>query len=454
MHEYSPETDNVVRALADLSRRRLAQPRSLGRIPRAAELQQSLGSTITRDGIGAERAIELWSNVIEPSCLSLDHPRFFAFMPNSPSIYAAAFDGVVGAASIYAGAWLEGAGAICAENEVIRWIADLAGFPSSAGGTFMSGGTSGNLSALVAARHHALSRSSGVTKDNAKVCIGKSTHSSVRYLLESVMGVDVIVVPADDRGRLTGELLRAQLGSMGSRARTGVFAVIATAGSTNAGTVDDLQGIAEVAEEFGWWFHVDGAYGGAGLLATETRELFRGVDRADSLIIDPHKWLFGPYDSCAIVYRDRAQGRAAHTQKAAYLDPLTDADEVNPSDLGTHLTRRARGMPLWFSLAAHGTGAYQAAVEQTLRTAREGADLVRADPHLNLLIEPDLSVLLFERLGWIASDYTSWSTRLLRDQIAFVTPTQHGDKPCIRLAILNPKTTVGDIAAILESTHQ
>ncbi|MFH5879387.1 pyridoxal phosphate-dependent decarboxylase family protein [Arthrobacter sp. NA-172] len=335
----------------------------------------------------------------------------------------------------------------------IRWIADLAGFPASAGGTFMSGGTSGNLSALVAARHRALSSDSGVTRGNAKVCIGEGTHSSVRYLLESVMGVEVVVVPADDRGRLTGKLLRATLDSMGSEARAGVFAIVATAGSTNAGTVDDLQGIADVAEEGRLWLHVDGAYGGAGLLATEKRDLYRGIDRADSLIIDPHKWLFGPYDSCAIVYRDGAQGRAAHTQNASYLDPLADAEEMNPSDLGMHLTRRARGIPLWFSLAAHGVGAYQAAVEQTLRTARQGAELIRANPDLNLLVEPDLSVLLFERRGWTASDYTSLSERLLNDQVAFVTPTQHAGKPCYRLAILNPKTTIGDIEAILELMH-
>jgi L-2,4-diaminobutyrate decarboxylase len=453
MHEFTAESDAVVRALSELSRRRLAEPPSIGSAPGAADLKPSLEHTITREGIGAERAIDLWTDVIEPACLSADHPRFLAFMPNSPSIYAAAFDGVVGAASIYAGAWLEGAGAICAENQVIRWIADLAGFPASAGGTFMSGGTSGNLSALVAARHRALSSDSGVTRGNAKVCIGEGTHSSVRYLLESVMGVEVVVVPADDRGRLTGKLLRAKLDSMGSKARAGVFAIVATAGSTNAGTVDDLQGIADVAEEGGWWLHVDGAYGGAGLLATETRDLFTGIERADSLIVDPHKWLFGPYDSCAIVYRDCAQGRAAHTQNASYLDPLADAEELNPSDLGPHLTRRARGLPLWFSLAAHGVGAYQAAVEQTLRTARQGADLIRANPDLNLLVEPDLSVLLFERRGWTASDYTSFSERLLSEQIAFVTPTKHAEKPCIRFAILNPKTTVGDIEAILELMH-
>ncbi|WP_086708381.1 pyridoxal phosphate-dependent decarboxylase family protein [Streptomyces antimycoticus] len=453
MHEYTPAADQVVRTLADLTRRRLAEPRSLGRIPSATELQQSLGSTITPDGVGAHHATELWSEVIAPACLSPDHPRFFAFMPNCPTIYSAAFDGLVGASSIYAGAWLEGAGAIHAENQVLRWIADLAGFPASAGGTFVSGGTTGNLSALVAARHSARSADERRSTAGAAVCISESTHSSIRYLLESVMGVDVITVPPDDRGRLTGKQLGSYTQSIGPDKRAEIFAVVATAGSTNAGTVDDLEGVADVAEEFGWWLHVDGAYGGAGLLAPELEDLYRGIERADSFIVDPHKWLFGPYDSCALVYRDRELAQAAHAQNAAYLDPLADASEVNPSDLGTHLTRRARGLPLWFSLAAHGTNAYRAAIEQTLLVARAGADLIRADEHLKLLVEPDLSVLLFERTGWDSSDYSAWSSQLLRDQVAFVTPTQHKGEPCIRLAILNPTTTVDDLLAIFESMH-
>jgi glutamate/tyrosine decarboxylase-like PLP-dependent enzyme len=163
-----------------------------------------------------------------------------------------------------------------------------------------------------------------------------------------------------------------------------VFAIVATSGTTNAGVIDDLDGIADVCAELGVWFHVDGAYGGAGLAAPSVRPRYHGIERADSFIVDPHKWLFAPFDCCALVYRDPRRSRRAHTQHAEYLDVL-HADDVdghdddwNPSDYAHHLSRRARGLPFWFSLATYGTDAYRDAVETTLtgrarrRRAREG----------------------------------------------------------------------------------
>jgi glutamate/tyrosine decarboxylase-like PLP-dependent enzyme len=233
--------------------------------------------------------------------------------------------------------------------------------------------------------------------------------------------------------------------------RDGIFAVVATAGTTNLGVVDDIAGIADVAAEHGWWLHVDGAYGGAGLAAPSVRHLFDGVERADSFIVDPHKWLFAPFDSCALIYRDPAQARAAHTQHAGYLDPVTVEGEWNPSDFAIQLTRRARGLPFWFSLAVHGTDAYCAAVEHTLTVARAGAQLIRAAPHLRLVAEPDLTVLIFERIGWDEDDYAAWSARMLAAQVAFVTPTRHAGRVCTRFAIVNPETTPEDLALIIDS---
>jgi glutamate/tyrosine decarboxylase-like PLP-dependent enzyme len=206
-----------------------------------------------------------------------------------------------------------------------------------------------------------------------------------------------------------------------------------------------------VARERGWWFHVDGAYGGAGLAAPSVRHLFAGVEQADSFIVDPHKWLFAPFDSCALIYRDPVQARVAHTQHAGYLDPVTVDGEWNPSDFAIQLTRRARGLPFWFSLAVHGTDAYRDAIERTLAVARAGADLIRTAGHVRLLVEPDLTVLVFERIGWDSEDYTRWSTRLLDEQFAFVTPTRHAGRVCTRFAIVNPLTTEQDLAAIIDS---
>ena len=155
-----------------------------------------------------------------------------------------------------------------------------------------------------------------------------------------------------------------------------MFAIVATSGTTNAGVIDDLAAVAEAAAELGTWMHVDGAYGGAALAAPSVRARFAGIEAADSFIVDPHKWLFAPFDSCALLYRDPEIARQAHTQHAEYLEILHAGDarlsspEWNASDYAHHLSRRARGLPLWFSLATHGTRAYTDAIETTLRVAR------------------------------------------------------------------------------------
>ncbi len=415
-----------------------------------AELEELAGRTVTAEGIGSTEALRLWHDILAPACLSVDHPRYLSFIPSAPTKAAAAFDMLVGATSVYSGSWLEGSGAVYAENQALRWIADLAGLPAEAGGAFVQGGTIGNLSALVAARESALHRR-GSRPARWAVCTTEQTHSSVEHALRVVMDVDMVVVPGDERGRMTGEALRETLARLEPERRDGVFAVVATAGSTNLGIVDDIAGIADVADEHGFWLHVDGAYGGAGLAAPSVRHLFAGVERADSFIVDPHKWLFAPFDACALLYRDPVQARVAHTQHASYLDPVNVEGEWNPSDFAIQLTRRARGLPFWYSLAVHGTDAYTAAVERTLDVTRQGAEVIRSREHVRLLLEPELSVLVFERVGWDADMYARWSSRILDEQLGFVVPTKHQGKVCTRFAVVNPLTSADDLATLVDS---
>jgi len=450
VHRYTPDDDVTARALAEYCLWRLEINAPLDRPATPAELEALAGTTITEKGIGGAEAMRIWADVLAPTCLSVDHPRYLSFIPSAPTKAAAAFDMVVGASSVYSGSWLEGSGAVYAENQALRWLADLAGLPRTSGGAFVQGGTIGNLSALVAAREAAFEHR-GRRPERWAVCVTGETHSSVKHALRVVMDVEIVEVPGDERGRMTGEALRSVVGSLPDEQREQIFAVVATAGTTNLGVVDDIAGIAEVASGHGWWLHVDGAYGGAGLAAPSVRHLFDGIEAADSFIVDPHKWLFAPFDACALIYRDPVLGRAAHTQRASYLDAVNVDGEWNPSDYAVQLSRRARGLPFWFSLALHGTAAYRDAVEQTLTIARAGAELIRSAPHLNLLVEPDLSVLIFERLGWDAADYDRWSARLLDQQLAFVTPTRHRGRVCTRFAIVNPLTTEDDLALITES---
>ena len=257
------------------------------------------------------------------------------------------------------------------------------------------------------------------------------------------MGVELVTVPGE---RLTGDGLAPVLAGVADRC----FAVVATAGSTNLGLVDDLASIAEVCRRHGVWLHVDGAYGGAALAAPSARHRFAGIEHADSFIVDPHKWLFAPFDACALLYRDPTLAKACHAQHADYLEVLYGT-EWNPSDYAVHLTRRARGLPLWFSLAAYGTQAYADAVETCLRTAREAAELVKAAPHVELVLEPELSVVVLRRPGWREEDYRAWSLALLRSGDGFAVPSAHDGEPILRLCIVNTRSTADDIAVILDS---
>ncbi len=454
MHTYTAQEDRTTHELARLCIDRLATRTPLDRPLTPAELEELAGATVRPEGIGPDEAVRLWQDVLAPACLSVDHPRYLSFIPSAPTKAAAGFDMLVGATSVYGGSWLEGSGAVYAENQALRWIADLAGLPAGAGGVFVQGGTVGNLSALVAARE-AAKHARGPLTGNQRwaACVTAETHSSVKHALQVVMDVEVIEVPGDSRGRMTGVALRSVVDELPADVRAGVFAIVATAGTTNLGVVDDIAGVAAVAREQGWWLHVDGAYGGAGLAAPSVRHLFDGVEHADSFIVDPHKWLFAPFDSCALIYRDPVQARAAHTQTAGYLDPVTVEGEWNPSDFAIQLTRRARGLPFWFSLAVHGTDAYCAAVEHTLAVAREGRTIIDDRAHTRLLVEPDLSVLVFERIGWDGDQYARWSSRILDEQLGFVTPTRHAGQVCTRFAVVNPLTTADDLAQLIDSMH-
>jgi glutamate/tyrosine decarboxylase-like PLP-dependent enzyme len=451
MHQYDAYVEGLARAIVDFATARLRlDPVPLDGTRPADELAAETGQTVTSAGIGGDEALRLFDTVLSRACISVDHPRNLSFIPAAPTKAAVMFDLVVGASSVYAGSWLDGAGAVFAENQALRWLADLAGFPPQAGGVFVQGGTVGNLSALVAARHRArarLAEHGRPAPPRWRFACGAEAHSSL-YQAARVLDVDVVTVPSR-AGKLTGGALAATLDALGPDDAAGVFAVVATGGTTQFGLVDDIRGVVDVAREHGLWVHIDGAYGLAALAAPSARPLFDGVADADSFIVDPHKWLFAPFDACAIVYRDPATARAAHAQKAGYLEVLDSPGAWNPADYAIGLSRRARGLPFWFSLATHGTDAYRDAVETCLATARSAAEQVQVLPYTELVRDVELSVVVLRRLGWAPSSYYQWTAKLLHDGFAFVTPTVHEGETVTRFAVVNPLTTPDDIAAIL-----
>ncbi len=447
MHTVTPEIERAADGVVDYVRDRLrARPRRFARARTPAEMQAAAGETVTEDGIGADAALRLFAETLAPASVPVENPRFLAFIPTAPTPAAKLFDVALSATPMYAGSWRSSAGSVYAENQALRWLAGLAGLPATAGGCFVQGGTVGNLSALVSARHaHRAEHGRGGAP--LRVAATGQAHSSVVSALD-VMDVGVLAVEADGRGRMTGAALDAALARDGGE---GVFAVAATGGTTNLGVIDDLAGIADVCARHGLWLHVDAAYGGAGLAAPSVRPRFAGIERCDSFIVDPHKWLFAPFDSCALIYRRPELAQAAHRQHAGYLDAARVGADWNPSDYAIHLTRRARGLPFWFSLATHGTRAYTEAVEGTLRVAREARAEIERRGYLQLANDTDLTVLCIRRLGWTADDYRAWSARNLSDGVALVTPTELDGEIMTRICILNPLTTVEDIAAILDT---
>jgi len=450
MHAISPDTTRAVDDVLDYARRRaLYQDVPLDKPMTPRELERLASGSITAEGIGARRAIALFENVLAPACISTDHPGYLSFIPSAPSKASLAFDVVVSASAVYGGSWMEGAGAVFAENEVLHWLAKEFGMPAAAGGVFVQGGTIGNLSALVTARDAARRRAAdGARAAPARwvVVCSAEAHSSIASAA-AVMDVDVATAEVDADGRLRGEAVARVLDVHGDA----VFAVVATGGTTNFGIVDDIAGVGAVARERGAWFHVDGAYGLAAMLVPELRPAFEGVGLADSVIVDPHKWLFAPFDACALLYREPSLALEAHTQKAEYLDTLTGTPDWNPSDLAIQLTRRARGLPLWFSLATHGTEQYRATIGHGIDLARRIADEIRARDGLSLVRDPQLSVVVFRRDGWSLADYEAWSAKLLDDQQGFVVPSSHRGEPVLRFAIISPLTTFELLTGILDT---
>ncbi len=412
------------------------------------QLQAEAGQTITPEGLGGREVMRLFEEVLGPACLSIDHPRYLSFIPAAPTEAATLFDLIVSATSIYGGSWLEGSGAVYAENQTLRWLADLAGLPVGAGGTFVSGGSIANLSALAVAR--TVWRDADPSREERRpiVLLSEAAHSSNASAL-ALLDLRSLPVEVDDADRMTAATIREAVDGLSPDERAAICAVVATAGLTNTGTIDDLAAAADAAAELGAWYHVDGAYGGAALCSSTRRERFGGIHRADSLTVDPHKWLFAPYDCAAIIYRDPRLAKRTFTQHASYLDVLTEAEDWSPSDYAPHLTRRARGLPTWFSLAVHGTDAYRDAVDTTIATTDDAAALIRGLDHLELVVEPELSVIVFRRTGWTRQQYAAWSAQLLADQTGFVVPTSWRGETVLRICITNPRTTLDDVRACL-----
>jgi glutamate/tyrosine decarboxylase-like PLP-dependent enzyme len=416
----------------------------------ARQLEEALAGSICAEGIGGTEALRRWAEVIVPATRAMGDAMNLAYVPSAPTAASLTIDLALSSAQIMGALWETGAGAIAAENQALAWLAGLAGFPHGAGGAFVQGGTIGNLSAITTARTRARSERQDrgtAPPERWVLAAGEAAHSSIAAAA-NVMDVDVLWIDGDDGGRLDGASLTAALD--GCKDPSAVFAVVANAGATNAGIVDRLDSLAAVCAARRIWIHVDGAYGLAAMASPSMRRRLAGIEHADSFVVDPHKWLFAPYDACALVYRDPRWAAAAHSQYAGYLEQI-DRDVWNPSDYAIQLSRRARGIPLWFSLATYGTDAYAAAIDQVHATCQAVVAGIEARPHLDLVLAPDLTVVLFRRPGWDEQQMRSWSAEQARLGTALIVPTRWQGELLFRLCFVNPATDAEQVLAVLDT---
>lgn len=384
----------------------------------------------------------------------IGHPRFFAFVPSPNNFVSVLADALAAGLNPFCGTWLAGPGPGEVELVTIDWLRQLCGLPEGAGGLFVSGGSVANLTALVVAREERLA----APIERGVAYYSDQTHSSVERALR-VLGLPssgLRRLPSDGALRLPVEALRAALAA-DRAAGLAPFCVVANAGTTNTGAVDPLPELADLCAAEGLWLHVDGAYGAAAVIAPRCRAELAGLERADSLSLDPHKWLFQPLEIGCVLLRDRRLLRRTFHVLPEYLQDVDRGlEEVNFCDYGVQLTRGFRALKLWMSIQVFGLAAFRRAVERGVELAERAQELLAADPRWRVVSPARLAVVCFrfvppgapeEVLEAINRGVTD---ELLKDATAFASSTRLGGRTVLRLCTINPRTTDEDLAWTLE----
>ena len=401
------------------------------------------------------------------------HPRFFAFIPGPSNLVSALAELLRTGYNVFAGSWLEGSAPAIAELVTLDWICKLAGYPETASGTFLSGGSLANLSALVTARDAVLQPQDYL---HAVIYGSDQTHSSILRAMR-ILGFQKDQfrrLPSDNEYRLPPDRLRRAIQQ--DRAAGKIpFCVIANAGTTNTGAIDPLASIADICAEEKLWLHADGAYGASALFCERGRTLLRGLERTDSFTLDPHKWLFQPFDCAVLLVRDsKALRHAFHVREdeAEYLqDARGKEEEINLWDYSPELTRPFRALKLWMSLQVFGADAFTAAIERTFYLAEFAEQQLLADVLWEITTPAHMAVITFRAVpaNWKAnsSDATvkkkidalnrAVAARMQAEGFALVLSTELRGQTVLRLCTINPRTTEDDIRktidALAEAAH-
>jgi len=377
-----------------------------------------------------------------PNNLHVDHPRFFAFVPGPNNFVSTMADALAAGFNIFNGTWFGGSAAAALELGVIRWLGRVCGLPSTAGGLFVSGGSVANMTGLMAARHALLQD----RVDGATVYFSDQTHSSVERALR-VIGFtpdQMRKLESDKKFRLSIQILRAAIADDRAKGLR-PFCIVANAGTTNTGAVDPLSELADIAAAEELWLHVDGAFGAASILSERGREMLSGLERADSLTLDPHKWLFQSFECGCVLVRDAALLKSAFQIKADYLrDVYREIEEINPCDYGIQLTRSFRALKVWLSMQTFGVAAFRQAITRGFELAESAERELRARKGWEILSPAQMATVCF-RFGNRDELQTRLVDEMMKDGYALLTSTELRGAVALRLCTINPRTTEEDI---------
>lgn len=383
-----------------------------------------------------------------PNIMNICHPRFFAFVPGPSNFVSVMADALAAGFNVFNGSWLGGSSAAALELAVIDWFRDWCGFPEDAGGLFVSGGSMANLTALAAARHIKLDDRTA----DAVIYYSDQTHSSIDRALRVIgfLPEQIHRIPSDAKFCLPVEALERAIRDDRAAGRR-PFLVIANAGSTNTGAVDPLAEIAAVCRAHDLWMHVDGAYGAAAVICDRGRRELAGIELADSLSFDPHKWLFQPIECGCVLLRDSALLKATYRIMPEYLaDVHRNVTEVNPCDYGIQLTRGFRALKVWMSIQYFGMDAFRAAVDRGFELAEIAEAKLRTMPAWEVVTPARMGIVTFRRRGAPEPFYHQLHDAMLRAGFALATSTILNGRTALRLCTINPRTSDSDIEQTLE----
>ena len=422
------------------------------------ELEPLLSEDAPEEPRDVETVLRRALDDILPRAGRIDHPRFFAFIPSSPTWPSILGEYLATGFNIFQGTWLESAGPSQLELVVLDWFRSWLGLPASGGGVLTSGGSAANLIALVTAREWAGNPADPV------LYLSDQGHSSLERAAR-IMGMrpeNVRKIPTDETFRMD---LQA-LGDAIERDRGGglhPLCVCGNAGATNTGATDPLQELASLSRREGLWFHVDAAYGGFAVLTADGRETFRGIEEADSITLDPHKWFFQPYETGCLMVRDTRVLESAFRILPEYLqDTALGEEQVNFADRGVQLTRRFRALKVWMSIQMLGVGAFREAIQESMDLARKAEAYILASETLEMLGPAALGIVCFrfnppgKTLDPQALEGLNLSIQngIVDSGLAMMSSTRLRGAFSLRLAIMNYRSRWEDVLATLQAAEE